>query len=192
MTYLRLKPEERVDHPRFPDIQRDYGFVPNFYRAQTLSPALLDAQIGLVERLLIMDGALSRRQKEYIFLVSSAANMSTYCVTAHCEIIRMLGIEGPEPEELAVNHREADLPEAEVALLDFCRKLTVRQGDVTAQDVDRVRAAGFSEAQILEAVLMVGLAKYANCVAFGLGTVPDFDNPRIDFPGGVKRNPAAT
>ena len=28
---------------------------------------------------------------------------------------------------------------------------------------------------------MVGLAKFANYVSFGLGTVPDFDNPRVQF-----------
>lgn len=188
MTYLRLTPEQRTEHPRFKDIQRDYGFVPNFYRAQTLSPALLEAQIGLVEKLLIEERALTRRQKEYIFLVSSAANLSTYCVTAHCEIVRLLGLKGPEPEEIAVNHRDTDLSESDKALLDFCRKLTLRQGDVTGQDVDRLREHGFGEDAILEAVLMVGLAKYANCVAFGLGTVPDFKNPRVDYPGGVKRS----
>jgi hypothetical protein len=31
----------------------------------------------------------------------------------------------------------------------------------------------------MEAVLMVGLAKFANFVSFGLGTVPDFDPSRI-------------
>lgn len=34
---------------------------------------------------------------------------------------------------------------------------------------------GYTDAQILETVLMVGLAKFSNFVAFGLGTVPDFD-----------------
>lgn len=190
MTYLRLTPEQRTEHPRFKDIQRTYGFVPNFYRAQTLSPALLEAQISLVEHLLIEERVLTRAQKEHIFLVSSAANLSTYCVTAHCEIVRLMGLQGPEPEEIAVNHRDTDLPEPEKALLDFCRKLTLKQGEVTERDVDKLRTAGWGEDAILEAVLMVGLAKYANCVAFGLGTVPDFKNPRVDYPGGVKRSEA--
>ena len=40
-------------------------------------------------------------QKEYIFLACAGANLNTYCATAHCEIIRMLGIDGPEPEQIA-------------------------------------------------------------------------------------------
>ena len=187
MTYLRYDKAAESRIREFPTIEEQYGFVPNWYKAQSLSPSHLSAQFTLVNKLLIEEDALTRRQKEYIFLVCSAANLSTYCVTAHCEIIRMLGIKGPEPEEIAVNHREADIPETDKALLDYCLKLTRRPGDVNADDVDRLRENGFSEQAILEAVLMVGLAKYANCVAFGLGTVPDFDNPRVDYPGGAKR-----
>ena len=76
------------------------------------------------------------------------------------------------------------------ALLAIAAKVQQDGKLVTAADVDRLRAAGFGEPHILEAVLMVGLAKFANFVAFGLGTVPDFDNPKVDFPGGVKRSAA--
>ena len=72
---------------------------------------------------MIKDGALAREQKEYIFLVCSAANLSTYCVTAHCEIIRMLKIEGPEPEQIALDHMATDLPIVDKALLNFSLKL---------------------------------------------------------------------
>ncbi len=188
MTYLRYDKSAESRIPEFPEIEKQYGFVPNWYKAQSFSPAHLSAEFTLVTTLLIEERVLSRKQKEYIFLVCSAANLSTYCVTAHCEIIRMLGLKGPEPEEIAINHPDADIPEADKALLDYCRKLTLRPGDVNAGDVEKLRAHGFSEQAILEAILMVGLAKYANVVAFGLGTVPDFDNPRIDFPGGVKRS----
>jgi hypothetical protein len=33
----------------------------------------------------------------------------------------------------------------------------------------------------MEAVLIVGLAKFANYVSFGLGAVPDFENSKIRF-----------
>jgi len=35
--------------------------------------------------------------------------------------------------------------------------------------------------QILEAVMCVGLAKFANYVGFGLGTVPDFKTLQLDL-----------
>ena len=48
-----------------------------------------------------------------------------------------------------------------------------------SSDVDALRTYGFSEQQILEAIVIVGFAQFANTVAFGLGTVPDFHNAKI-------------
>jgi hypothetical protein len=46
--------------------------------------------------------------------------------------------------------------------------------------VESLRTYGFTEQQILEAVVIVGFAKFANVVAFGLGTVPDFRNAKVE------------
>jgi len=184
MSYLRGAPEldEGTFEP-FAQIRKDYGFVPNFWKAQTSRTDLIEAQMVFVKGILIEEKALSRRQKEYIFLVCSAANLSTYCVTAHCEIIRMLGISGPHPEEVAIDHENADLNEQDRALLDYAKKLTLKPMKAGADDIERLRGAGFTEDQILETVLMVGMAKWANTVAFGLGTVPDFHNDKLKLPG---------
>ena len=102
MTYLRNQPYEDKDFPAFAAIREQFGFLPNFFPAQTMRPDFVDAEINLMAAILLKEGALARRQKEYIFLVCSAANLSTYCVTAHCEIVRMLGLEGPDPEQIAI------------------------------------------------------------------------------------------
>ena len=174
MSYLRQEPLDENNFPPFQLINTAYGFVPNFFRAQTMRPDLLDAQIQLIDAILIKEGALTRKEKEYIFLVCSAGNLSTYCVTAHCEIVRMLGIEGPEPEQIAVDHTATKLPMTLKALLNFAVKLNKEPRKVGSRDIDALRTYGYTEEQILEAVVMVGLAKFANYIAFGLGTVPDF------------------
>jgi uncharacterized peroxidase-related enzyme len=185
MSYLRVVPLDERTYEPFALVKREFGFVPNFWKAQSARPDLIEAQMVWVKAILLEERALSRRQKEYVFLVSSAANLSTYCVTAHCEIIRMLGIQGPEPEEIAIDHENADLNEADRALLDYAKKLTLKPTKIGPEDVERLRGKGFSEDQILETVLMVGLAKFANVVAFGLGTIPDFENPRLRMPSGA-------
>jgi uncharacterized peroxidase-related enzyme len=179
MTYLRNQPHDEKDFPVFAAIREQFGFLPNFFPAQTARPDLINAEVALTGNLLLTEGALARRQKEYIFLVCSAANLSTYCVTAHCEIVRMLKLEGPEPEQIAIDHVHAKIPITDKALLNFCAKLNSQPSKVGASDIDALRTYGFSEQQILEAVLLVGWAKFANTVAFGLGTVPDFHNRRI-------------
>ena len=179
MTYLRNQPHDEKDFPVFASIREQFGFLPNFFPAQTARPDLINAEVALTSNLLLTEGALARRQKEYIFLVCSAANLSTYCVTAHCEMVRMLKLEGPEPEQIAIDHVHAKIPIADKALLNFCAKLNSQPSKVGASDIDALRTYGFTEQQILEAVLLVGWAKFANTVAFGLGTVPDFHNRRI-------------
>ena len=91
MSYFPVVADEN-EIPTLQAIKDSFGFVPNFYRAQTMRPDLIDAEAQLVEAILVKEGALTRRQKEYIFLVCSAANLSTYCLTVHCEMVRMMGI----------------------------------------------------------------------------------------------------
>ncbi len=181
MTYLRDPKFDEKDFPTLQLIKNDYGFIPNFFRVQTLRPDLIDAEVQLVEAILIKEGALTRRQKEYIFLVCSAANLSTYCVTAHCEIIRMLKLEGPEPEQVALDHTATDLPVVDKALLNFALKVNNHPLKVSEADIEALRVYEFTDQQILETVVCVGLAKFANFVGFGLGTLPDFKTLQLDL-----------
>lgn len=181
MSYLGPIQFNEKDHPTLQLIKDDYGFIPNFFLAQTMRPDLIDAEVQLVDAILIKETALGRRQKEYIFLVCSAANLSTYCVTAHCEIIRMLKIEGPEPEQIALDHTATNLPIVDKAILNFALKVNNHPLKVSQADIEGLRTYGFTDQQILDAVLCVGLAKFANYIGFGLGTVPDFKTLQLDL-----------
>jgi uncharacterized peroxidase-related enzyme len=190
MSYLPHVADEN-DLPTLRQIKEAFGFVPNFFLAQTIRPDLIDAEAQWIGAILIKEGALTRLQKEYIFLVCSAANLSTYCVTAHCEMVRMLGIEGPEPEQIALDHTSANLPIAMKALLNFAAKLNRQPTKLSQRDIDALHTYGYNDEQILETVLMVGFAKFANFVAFGLGTVPDFDSSKIVLRGAVTAGTSA-
>lgn len=188
MSFLSNPPFDEKDFPTLQLIKQDYGFIPNFFLAQTIRPDFIDAEVQLVDALLIKEGALTRRQKEYIFLVCSAANLSTYCVTAHCEIIRMLRLEGPEPEQIALDHTASNLPIVDKALLNFAIKLNNHPLKISQADIDTLRTYDFTDQAILEAVSCVGLAKWANYIGFGLGTVPDFKTLQLDLSKSVAAN----
>jgi uncharacterized peroxidase-related enzyme len=175
MSFLREEPLDEKNYAPFAEVLRQFGFIPNFYRAQTIRPDLIQAEMQLVETIFLKEGALSRAQKEYIFLVCSADNMSTYCVTAHCEMVRMLGLKGPEPEKIAIDHLSTDLSIPDKALLNFALKLNREATKVGRRDIDGLKRYDFADAQILEAVLIAGLARFANLVSAGLGSDPDFE-----------------
>ena len=186
MAYLTSPAFDEKDFPGFAEVRQEFGFIPNFYLAQVGRPDLVNAELNLMESILFHPAALSRKQIEYIFLTCSAANLSTYCVTAHCEIVRLLKLDGPEPEQIAVDYLRSKISMADKALLSFCNKLNLERSKIDRSDVDRLRKFGFNDQQIMEAVVVVGFAQFANTVAFGLGTLPDFRNATIEAALGLQ------
>jgi RNA polymerase sigma-70 factor (ECF subfamily) len=150
-----------------------FGLIPNLFRAQSLKPDVLEAEAAAIRRILQHEDILSRLQKECILLVGSAANLNTYCVAAHCEALRRMGLSADEADQIALDHHKADLPEADTALLDFTLKLTARPADVGRHDIDRVRHYGFTDEHILEGVVVTAFNTFFNTLQMGLGTTPD-------------------
>ncbi len=90
-------------------VQKSHGFIPNFFRAQTLRPDLLEAELEAMGRILLPEDVLTRVQKECILLAVSAANLNSYCVAVHCNLLRGLGMPSEEGDQIAVNHHASSL-----------------------------------------------------------------------------------
>ena len=58
-------------------------------------------------------------------------------------------------------------------MLTFAIKLTTAPSAMNDADVDALRSAGFSDRDILDIVVVVGLYAYANRIADGLGIEPE-------------------
>lgn len=158
-------------------VQKSHGFIPNFFRAQTLRPDLLDAELQAVDRILVPEDLLTRVQKECILLAVSAANLNSYCVAMHCNLLRGLGMPSEEGDQIAVDYHESNLSEADRVLLDFAVKLGTHGPEFSREDVVRLRAFGFREEQILECEVVTALNNFANTLQMGLGIEPDFEPP---------------
>jgi RNA polymerase sigma-70 factor (ECF subfamily) len=174
---IDLGPE---DFPPFAVFHEKMGFIPSFFRAQTLRTDLIESQARALQAVLLTRDVLPRFYKEYIFLVISAANLNTYCVANHCGLLRGMGIPEDQSDQIAFNHRDAGLAPHEVALLDFVLRLTQRPAEFSGVDIDALRRHGFSEEQILEAVVLSGFVDFINMLNVGLGVLPDF-KPRHVF-----------
>jgi RNA polymerase sigma-70 factor, ECF subfamily len=166
--------------PPFVFFKKSFGFVPNIFRAQTLRPDVLEAEAQAVRDILLTSDVLPRAQKEYILLVISAANQNTYCVAVHCEMLRALGVDTEISDQIAIDHRDSDLSDPDKALLDATLKMATRPKDYAEADVVGLLEHGFTERQILEAIVMASLTNMLNTLQMGLGAVPDFP-PRRSF-----------
>jgi RNA polymerase sigma-70 factor (ECF subfamily) len=159
----------------FANVQKSHGFIPNFFRSQTLRLDLLEAGLEAAGRILLSEDVLTRVQKECILLAVSAANLNSYCVAMHCNLLRGLGMPSEKGDQIAVDHNEADLPEADRAMLDFAVKLGTRSSEFSREDVVKLQAHGFSEEQILECEVVTAFNNFANTLQMGLGIEPDFE-----------------
>ena len=82
-----------------------------------------------------------------------------------------------EAEVLAIqeDYRNAKLDTATVHLLDFAAKLTLSPKGMAAVDIEGLRACGFSDEDVLEAVQLIGYFNYINRVLVALGAEPEPD-----------------
>jgi RNA polymerase sigma-70 factor (ECF subfamily) len=179
--YLSSVPHLPDNFPPYVTLREQFGFVAALFRAQSVLPDVIEAEVRALERILLPEDHLSRIQKENILLAVSSANFNTYLVAVHTQILSALGVSPEDSDQVVEDHRGAALSEADVALLHEARKLASpaakQEGTFEASSL---RARGFSEAQVVEAVAMSALANFLNLLQAGLGTLPDFP-PRHVF-----------
>lgn len=82
---------------------------------------------------------------------------------------------GDQAEVLAIqaDYRQAQLEPATVRLLDFAAKLTLSPKGMASADIQGLRACGFSDEDVLEAVQLIGYFNYINRVLDALGADPE-------------------
>ena len=178
MPYLRAEPKDPATFAPFKFFLESFGFVPNLFRAQTLRGDVLEAEAFAVGHVVLTDNLLTRKQKEFILLVVSAANLNTYCVAVHCEFLRALGVPVESSDQIAVDHHQAGLTDADCALLDVTLKLATRHAEFGQADIDLLAQHGWSSEQALEAVVLTALINFMNTAQMGLATHPDVTPPR--------------
>ena len=178
MSWVPVVPEDQAS----PEVKRMYdyirerwGFVPNYFYALGRDQQLLRDQMNLFTNAMFDDhGGLPRVIKEQIALVVSGLNISSYCLAAHLEILGKLGVDKATGRKLALDYASAPVEPKVMELFRFVDKLTRRPGDMEKADVDRLREAGWSDAAIVDAVLVASIYACANRFSAGLGLMPDF------------------
>jgi len=154
-------------------IREGFGFLPNYFLAMGRSPASIEGHLAMADSIMA-DGALSQKLKEQVGMVVSGLNTSSYCIAAHMELLRRMGVEKALSRKLATDYPNAPFGEKEQALFRFADKLTRKPADVDRDDIETLKRAGWDEAAIFEAVLAISWLNFINRTSIGLGVVADF------------------
>lgn len=72
-------------------------------------------------------------------------------------------------EQLKRDFRQAPLSEADRAMLEYADKLTRTPWEMCREDVERLRAVGFTDADILDINQVAAYYAFVNRLADGLG-----------------------
>ncbi|MCU4801844.1 peroxidase-related enzyme [Halobacteria archaeon HArc-gm2] len=123
------------------------GFTPNVFRALAYRPSHFRAFFAYHDALVEWT-ELEREEVEMIVVAVSGANDCLYCVVAHGALCRIYAEDPHLAEQLATNHRTANVGDAHRAMLDFAVKLTERPAEVGEGDFERLEDHGFSRRAI--------------------------------------------
>jgi uncharacterized peroxidase-related enzyme len=140
--------------------ERQVGFIPNMYARMVNSPGLLDTYLHGYDQFR-KRSRFTPAEQEVIFLMISRENGCRYCVAAHSVLADQAAA-----VPVAVTDAIRDgttIPDPKLrALGEFTRALVAKRGLPDEEDVDPFLAAGYTERQILEVVLAVGVKTLSN------------------------------
>jgi len=153
----------------FAAIKAEVGMVPNLYRVAANQPKALAALLGLGETL--AGGGFDARTREAIALAVAGANGCDYCASAHAAISAGLKV-APSEVEAHLAGRSDDPSTA--AILTFALAVVATRGMVADADLAAARAAGLSEADVVETVAHVVANIFTNYLNHVAATDIDF------------------
>ena len=167
------------------EVQEKAGFVPNVFLALARRPAEWRAFFAYHDALMLKDtGSLTKGDREMIVTATSAANECLYCVVAHGALLRIYEKKPLVADQVAVNHRKADISERQRAMLDFAMKVCLNAQAVDDADFDALHAHGFDDEDIWDIAAITAFFGLSNRVANVTGMMP---NPEFYMMGRVPR-----
>jgi uncharacterized peroxidase-related enzyme len=149
------------------------GFVPNVLRVYAIRPRHLKLWNEFYDDLMRGESGLTKAQREMIAVVVSSINRCHYCIVSHSAALRKLTGDPLLVEQLASNYAYARVEAKERAMLDFAVKLTQSSSACTEADVDTLRAAGWTDEDVMDIAEVAAMFNFTNRLASGLGWRPN-------------------
>jgi uncharacterized peroxidase-related enzyme len=156
----------------FEVVRSKFGVVPNGVRALGVSSHALRGYLDFVGTL--GSGLLSRSERERIAVLVAQLNECGYCLSAHTLAGRAAGL---TDDELVDSRQGRSVDTRAAALLGFATAVLEDRGDVPEVALAEARAAGLSDAELIEVVAEVALNTFTNYA--NRFVQPDFDLPEV-------------
>lgn len=153
----------------FDNLQKGLGFVPNLYAYFAKSETALGDYLALQNR----KSSLRAKEREVINLVTSQINGCRYCQSAHTVIGKMNGF--TDEQILEIRKGTASFDSKLDALAKFTASVVTNRGKATEESKNNFFAAGYTEANLIDVIIVVGDKIISNYIH----NLTEFE---IDFP----------
>jgi len=170
-TPATIEAAPAASQPLLQAVKKQLGVAPNLFRLVANSPVALAGYLGMSGAL--GKGELPAATRERIALAVAEINGCDYCLSAHTYLGR--NVAKLDDAEITANRSGASNDPVADAAVRFAAKVTTLRGHVSDEDFLAVKAAGYTDAQIIEIVQHVALNTWTNYI----NTVGQTE---IDFP----------
>lgn len=153
----------------FNQLEKGLGFVPNLYAYYAKNETALGDYLALQNR----KSTLKAKEREVVNLVTSQVNGCRYCQSAHTALGKMNGFS--DEQIIEIRKGTASFDNKIDALARFTASVVENRGKATESSKEAFFAAGYTEANMIDVVMVVGDKIISNYIH----NLTDFE---IDFP----------
>ena len=150
------------------------GSTPNMFKALAHSPAALKSMWGSFGAL--GSGVIGAKLGEQLAVAIANYNRCEYCLAAHTVLGKNAGLDA---EEISTAQAGQSTDPKTAAALAFALKVVSKRAQVSADDVQALRSAGFDDEHIVEILAHVALNLFTNYINVALEVPVDF--PKVDL-----------
>jgi uncharacterized peroxidase-related enzyme len=172
MTRIAI-PDRKDTHPDAHAVldaaEKALGFVPNLHRLMALNPKVLAGWVGLQSNL---SSTVDLRTRDAMALAVTEVSGCGYCRAAHT--YGATNLTKSSSEEIALNKQGKSSDPKRGAAVHFAKAVAEKRGNVEDAELAAVKAAGWSDAEIVAIVALVAQFQMTNYLNNVAQTTPDF------------------
>ena len=147
--------------------------MPNVFLALAHRPDEFRAFFAYHDALMEKPGGLTKAEREMIVVATSGANNCLYCVIAHGAILRIRAKNARVADQVAINHRKAEITARQRAMLDFALKVATRSHEVGDDDFAALKSHGFEQEDIWDIAAIAAFYAMSNRIANVMSVRPN-------------------
>lgn len=157
----------------FERAQERLGFVPNVFRVYAFRPEHFRRWRSHFTEVTVGESEITPTEREMIAVAVSNENHCLYCLTSHGAGLRVALGDGVLGDRITLDYRRAGLDERTTAMLDYAVKITKNPVECSEADIERLRAAGFSDQAIFDIAETAAMYNFTNRLAAATGMMPN-------------------